>query len=162
MWQKNIREEPLSLKEAIGKAEQYCAYQERSEKEVMDKLADYLLTNHEKEQALEHLRQEGYVNNARFARFLAGGKFRNNKWGRRKIMQRLREHQIEPQECHAAIDEEIEEEEYRATLYNLLEKKLEQLKGEPTEKLFSKAANYATQKGYENELVFAFLKELIP
>ena len=66
----------LSAKDAKVKAGDYCAYQERSQQEVRDKLYQYGLHQNEVEQIISELITEGFINEERFAIQYAGGHFR--------------------------------------------------------------------------------------
>ena len=81
-------------KTAKLKAADFCAYQERSQQQVRDKLYDYGLHFDEVEEILTELIMEGFINEERFARAFIGGKFRMKKWGKQKILQSLRPHKI--------------------------------------------------------------------
>ena len=81
------RREPLDYKSAVQKAADYCAYQERSQQQVRDKLYDYGLHSDQVEEALSELIQQGFINEERFAIAYAGGKFRMKGWGRKKIFE---------------------------------------------------------------------------
>ena len=79
---------------ALLKIKRYCAYQERSHKEVMDKLYSWGFYKKEAELLLSQLIEEGYLNEERFAILFAGGKFRIKHWGKKKIEQALKEKQV--------------------------------------------------------------------
>jgi regulatory protein len=79
----------LSPKEALVKIQSYCAYQERSHKEVKNKLFEYGLYASEVDELISNLIVDGFLNEERFAKAFAGGKFRIKKWGRLKIQQEL-------------------------------------------------------------------------
>lgn len=77
----------LSPPEAKLKAARFCAYQERSQQEVRDKLYEYGLHYNDVEELLSELIVEGFINEERFARAYVRGKFKMKKWGRHKILQ---------------------------------------------------------------------------
>ena len=70
---------------AYPKALKYCAYQERSQQEVRDKLYSWGLHRNEVENIIVDLISEGYLKEERFAIAFSGGKFRMKKWGKIKI-----------------------------------------------------------------------------
>ena len=74
----------LSAQQVKQKIERYCAYQERSHQEVRKKLYDFGLYRDDVEEMLSSLITEGYLNEERFSKAFAGGKFRMKKWGRNK------------------------------------------------------------------------------
>ncbi|MBO6881940.1 MAG: RecX family transcriptional regulator, partial [Winogradskyella sp.] len=70
-----------SVQEATAKMEHYCAYQERCHKEVVDKLKSMKMIPEAIDQIVGHLIQENYLNEERFAKAFARGKFQIKKWG---------------------------------------------------------------------------------
>ncbi len=101
---------------------------------------------------------ERFLNEERFAKAFAGGKFRIKKWGRNKIVHELEAHRVTAK-CIEKGLKEIDEADYRKTLRELLKKKLAVGGDESLFKRNNKAARFAIAKGYEPELVWQFLKE---
>src|SRR5271155_4760919 len=75
---------------ALLKAQKYCAYQERSQQEVRDKLYSYGLHRNQVEPIIAELITAGFLKEERFAIAFAGGKFRMKGWGKIKIKQALK------------------------------------------------------------------------
>jgi regulatory protein len=148
----------LSPKEAKIRAGAFCAYQERTQQQVRDKLYTYGLHYEEVEQVLTELITEGYVNEERFARAYAGGKFRMKKWGRRKILQGLKQHHLSDY-CIKKAMEEIDPEEYMHTLTGLANKKWGATPASSLPQKKQKVANYLLSKGFENDLVWESLAQ---
>ena len=148
-----------SLPEAKQKIYRYCAYQERCHQEVKDKLYELGLSTNDVNEMLSHLITEGFLNEERFARSFAGGKFRLKHWGRIKIVNELQSRGLTAN-CIKAGLKEIEEPVYEAVLRSLLEKKGASLSGETNEFIKrDKISKFAIQKGYEPELVWRLIKE---
>ena len=149
----------LSPTEAFNRICRYCAYQERSHKEVRNKLFTYGIYASEVEQILTRLITEGFLNEERFAKAFAGGKFRMKKWGRKKITRALQAHGVTPR-CIQSSLKEIGQPDYKKTLKTLLVKKLASISEINTLKKENKAARFAMSKGYEPEMVWELMKEL--
>lgn len=149
----------LSPAEAKQKIYAYCAYQERSHQEVKSRLFEYGLYGSEVDELLSHLITEGFLNEERFAKAFAGGKFRIKSWGRVKIIHELEAKGL-TQNCIRSGMKEIDEDEYLETLQALLQKKSEQIDGNAFIKR-DKLAKYAIQKGFESELVWKYVREMI-
>ncbi|MBW6459786.1 MAG: RecX family transcriptional regulator [Bacteroidales bacterium] len=130
----------------------YCAYQERCVSEVMDKLRQWKIDDDKAEKIIARLTEENFLNEERFARAFAGGKFRINKWGRVKISYELQRKQVPDHFIQLGI-EEIDEEEYIETLRELLVKKDREIKEKDGFKKKQKLISFGVQKGYEFELV---------
>lgn len=150
----------LSPFEAKQKIYRYCAYQERSHKEVRDKLYEYGLYKSDVEDILSTLITDGFLNEERFAKAFAGGKFRMQHWGRLKIVNELEGKGL-TKNCIKIGMKEIEEDAYIKTLQEILQKKSGQLEEKNPFIKRDKVARYAIQKGFEPELVWTHVKELV-
>lgn len=140
------------------KACSYCAYQERTHAEVRERLSEWKVWGDEAEEIISKLIEENFLNEGRFAKAFAGGKFRVKKWGRRKILFELKARKISPY-CIKAAMEEINDEDYLGTLKELAEKKLNDLRTEKSILLrHQKTARYLMGKGFESELIWEVLK----
>lgn len=135
----------MDVKKAIY---HYCTYQERCHKEVRNKLYELGCTTPEVEENIVLLIEIGILNEERYARAYARGKFRMKQWGKQKIVQHLKLNKISDY-CIKKGLTEIDEEEYITTLLKLAEGKWTELKKEKniyTRK--SKIYRYLLQKGY--------------
>lgn len=139
---------------------QYCAYRDRSQKEVEDKLIEMRMIPAAREEIVIKLMQENFLNEERFARSFARGKFRIKKWGRHKIKQELKLREISSPLIKLAMTE-IDQKEYRSTLYSLAEKKLALISETDIFKLRKKLSDHLLRKGYEASLVYEISEELI-
>ncbi len=148
---------PIEVKKKIY---HYCAYQERSHQEVKNKLYDFGLPPYEVDEMISHLITEGYLNEERFAKAFAGGKFRLKSWGRLKIIQALEGKGL-TKNCIASGLKEINESDYTNTVKSLIEKKTKQITEENPFIKRDKLAQYIIQKGFEPELVWRIVKETI-
>ncbi|MBA4196848.1 MAG: RecX family transcriptional regulator [Chitinophaga sp.] len=149
----------LTPEQALQKARHYCAYQERSHFEVKEKLYGFGLYKTEVEQLLSNLIEEDYLNEERFAKQFAGGRFRLKHWGRVKIEYELKQKKVSVYNIKKAI-KEIEEDEYLAVLKSLAEKKWNSLKAEQYLNRIAKTTHYLLQKGFEQGLISNAIKEL--
>lgn len=147
----------LSPKEAKLKAADFCAYQERSQQQVRDKLYDYGLHMDQVEDVLSELIIDGFLNEERFAKAYAGGKFRIKQWGRHKILQGLKQHKIS-EYCIKAGLKEIDDEVYQETLKNLMIKKAGSIKAVNDYDRRNKIARFAIGRGYETTLIWEVIK----
>ncbi len=140
-------------KEALIKAASFCAYQERTHKEVRKRLAELEVMGDEAEEIISYLIENNYLNEERFARIFAGSKFRVKKWGRIKIRQELKMRGVSDY-CLRAGMGEIDGDDYMITLEAIIEKKSKDIKD--FEKLIrkQKLVKYALSKGFEQDLVF--------
>lgn len=142
----------------LERAKRYCSYQERSLFDVRNRLKDWNLRESIIDKIIMSLRKEGYVDEQRFARIFAGSKFRINKWGRNKIIQELQRKHVPDLMIHIGL-EEIDDEEYIATLKSLITRKSFEIKEDDPFTAHGKLAAYAISKGYEPDIVWNIIKE---
>jgi regulatory protein len=147
----------LTPAEALSKALKYCTYQERSHLEVKRKLYSYGLYSSDVEEILSKLITEGFLNEERFAKAFAGGKFRIKKWGKNKIRREL-ESQGLTKRCIETGLKELSTDAYAETLSQLILKKNSQSTEQNSFKKRDAIARYVIAKGYEPELVWQLIK----
>ncbi|HNP48676.1 MAG TPA: RecX family transcriptional regulator [Bacteroidia bacterium] len=140
-----------------SKALKYCAYQERSQQEVRDKLYALGLHRREVEQAIGQLIADGFLKEERFAIAFAGGKFRMKKWGRIKIKIALREKKVSEPLIRQALNS-IDQRDYLKTLQQVLLSKSKMIAEKDSVKKKYKVAAYAIQRGFEPDLVWELLR----
>jgi regulatory protein len=140
-------------KEALIKAANFCAYQERTHKEVRQRLAELEVISDESEAIITWLIENNYLNEERFARIFAGSKFRQKKWGRIKIRQELKMRGVSDY-CLKAGMSEIDGEDYMITLQEIIEKKSRDIKDSNKLIIKQKLVKFALSRGFENDLVF--------
>lgn len=150
----------LSPKEALAKIQSYCAYQERSHKEVKNKLFEYGLYSSEVDELISTLIVDGFLNEERFAKVFAGGKFRIKKWGRLKIRQELEMLGLTKRNIATGL-KEIDSSDYSKTLKSLIKKKSAQTSESNQFKRRNLIARFVIGKGYESELVWEMVKEIV-
>ncbi len=146
-------------KSAKPKIEQYCAYQERSQQEVRDKLYDMGLHKADVEELISELITSNFLNEERFARSYARGKFRIKHWGRIKIKQQLKLKKVS-EYCIKKAMLEIEPDEYEQCIFKLLEKKKSELQKKEKNAyiLNQKTMKYLMSRGFEPDIVQSLMK----
>lgn len=141
------------------KAQKYCVYQERSQQEVRNKLYEWGMARKEVEILIAELISHNYINEERFALTLAGGKFRIKKWGKIKIKQALKMHQISDY-CIKKALAQISEKDYENCIKQHIVKKW----GKQSKKLSweeeQKTYQFLYGKGFENDVVTRVLKDI--
>ncbi|MDX1935998.1 MAG: regulatory protein RecX [Flavihumibacter sp.] len=150
----------LTKEQALQKLRQFCAYQERCHQEVKDKLYSYGLHQQQVEESISQLIEEDYLNEERFAKQYAGGKFRMKQWGKVKITYELKLKKVSAY-CIKKALKELPDDDYFATLQQLATTKWNNLKGEKNRFVkMKKTQDYLLQKGYEAEWVREQLQKL--
>lgn len=139
----------------------YCAYQERSHYEVKKKLYEIGgVSPEDVEDLISILIQENYLNEERYARAYAGGRFRSKKWGKQKIIQGLKKQYVSAY-CIKKGLSEIDEKDYQKTLKSLFDKKKASLKADKNKfSRMTKMRAYLVQKGYSFDDINPLLQKL--
>jgi regulatory protein len=145
---------------ALQKLRHYCAYQERCHSEVEHKCRELGLRGEEIGEAIAALIGDNFLNEERFAKAFAGGKFRTRQWGRRKITLELQQRQVSAY-CIKKGLQEIDEDDYRRVLQQQAAKKYASLQGQHPLKQKLKTIQYLVQKGFEPALAQAALEEIV-
>src|SRR6187551_2610328 len=151
----------LTKEQVYQKLRHYCAYQDRCHSEVKNKAYSFGLRKPDVEELTSKLIEENCLNEERFAKAFAGGKFRIKQWGRIKIRSELKNKQISYY-CIAAALDEIDDLKYKETLHKLAVKRWNSIKGAGTN-LFvkmTKTRDHLLLKGYEANLVATEIKAL--
>ncbi len=146
--------------EALQKLKHFCGYQERCHADVREKLFELNVYKEFHDELVSTLIQENYLNEERFAKMYAGGKFRINEWGKVKIEQQMKQKQISAY-CIKKALAEIDESDYIKTFQKHAGKKMDSLKGGNQYERASKISSYLLQKGFEYFLIQQFIKENI-
>lgn len=156
---KTFKEKQLILdkKSALAKAESWCAYQERSQHEVRNKLFDWGLRPNEVEEVLTELIVTNFLNEERFAMAYVSGKVNIKKWGKIKIKQGLKLKKVPDKLLQKALNS-IDGDKYLENLKTLAIKKSLVLTEKNPLKRKYKLISYLQGKGFENDLIFDVLK----
>ncbi|MDP2174965.1 MAG: regulatory protein RecX [Bacteroidota bacterium] len=156
----NDSEKRLTPQQALTKIEFFCAYQERCHQEVLLKLKSYGLNQAEQDQILVKLIHSDFINEERFAKAFAGGKFRQKKWGKTKIILELKKRKISDYCINKALSE-IEEINYDQTIEALASKYFNTIKQGQLFIRQQKTIKYLMGKGYEYDLCQETVKKLV-
>ena len=156
-----FRPKKYNFTEALDKLRRYCAYQERCHQEVRQKLWDWGFDREDTDRVVVQLMEDNYLNEERYARAIASGKFRAKGWGKRKIQEALKAKGVSPNLIRSSVKEEIKDAAYEERLMEVLEKKRRLLKDTDPYTVKNKLARFAMSKGYEPELVWKKIAELI-
>jgi len=149
----------IGKEQAIQRIRHYCAYQERAQQEVRDKLYELGMTMSEVEEIIADLITDNFLNEARFAESFAGGHFRIKSWGKQKIKYALQQKRVSPVNIKKALNS-IQEEDYKKTLIHLATKKWNSLKGERGMSRMAKTNSFLNQRGFESALIMPILQAL--
>ena len=147
--------ESLGFIEILKRLEYFCAYQERCEYDVLEKVKKFGLQNPEKtEMLIKRLQKDGFLDQKRFVNSYITGKVSIKKWGVNKIRAGLVQKRIEPVIIARGIME-IDAGLYQENLQALFEKKILALKDYKTDcQQKSKVIRFLSGKGYSSEEIY--------
>ncbi len=155
----NKKQKVYTVKQGILKAQAYCAYQERCQQEVRNKLHEWGLYGDEAEEVIVALISENFLNEERFALAYVSGKFRLKKWGRIKLKLELKARKISDY-CVKKALAQINPDEYEKTIVDLIEKKKKDIKDRLPFMRKQKMLKYLISKGFEHDIAQDILDEI--
>jgi regulatory protein len=149
----------VSRDEALVRLQKWCAQEEHSHSAARKKLYEWKIYGDDAEQIILSLIEDDFLNERRFACAYSIGKLRQNRWGKIKIQQGLKQHQVSSYNIKFAF-EEIEQDEYLECLNYILAKKLATLSDGLTFENKLKLQSFAQQKGFEMDLIHEGIKTI--
>jgi len=150
----------FTVDEIKRKLENYCVYQDRCHKEVEQKMREFFLIPEAKEMILLSLMKDNFLNEERFSKSFARGKFRIKSWGKQRIVRELKFKDISAYNIKTAL-KEIDETEYIATIYSITEKRNAVISETNIYKRKQKLIGFLMRKGFENELIYKVVNEVV-
>ena len=149
----------LTEGQIIQKLENFCSYRERCESEIKQKMYVLKVPSADYEFYLNHLKENNYFNEERFANTFAYGKNAIKKWGRKKITMELQAKNINSTQINESLLH-IDEGMYLLKLEDILTKKNKTIKETDAFKKQQKLIQFALQKGYEYEIIKVAMKNI--
>jgi regulatory protein len=143
----------LSEAEALGKAAAACSTTEYCRLDMAEKLKRWGQQPPAIERILRRLEAERFMDEERYARAFVRDKYRFAKWGRVKIAGMLRQKAIPQAVIRRALDEEIDETEYRRLLREALLAKQKSIRADSDYERNGKLIRFAMGRGYEPEAI---------
>ena len=150
----------FTVDEYKRKLENYCVYQDRCHKEVEQKMWEFNLIPEAREMILLSLMKDNFLNEERFAKSFARGKFRIKSWGKQRIVRELKFRDISAYNIKTAL-KEIDADEYTQTIYRITENRNEVISEPDIYKRKKKLIDFLMRKGFENELIFKVVNETV-
>lgn len=142
----------MTGQQAYLKLTALCARSEHCQQEMLDKMRQWGVSEEEQAQVMQRLVNERYVDDERFTRAFVNDKIRYNKWGRRKVEQALWMKRIDEHIARAILDE-VNDEEYTATLTPMLKQKRRTTKANSDYELNMKLIKFALSRGFTMDII---------
>lgn len=142
----------MTYTEALNKVRKFCAYQERSQKEVRNKLVLWGLPESLHDGVIAELLAQNYLNELRYAKAFISGKYNIKSWGRQKIRAALKFQGLS-EECISRGMQSVDFSDYGVKLKKLADKWVAQHKEADKSKMEYKLRLYLYSKGYERQSI---------
>lgn len=155
---KGTEKKNYTYEEIKQKLVNYCVYQDRCHYEVEKKMQEFVLIPEAREEILLYLIQENFLNEERFARSFARGKFYIKKWGKQKIKNGLMQKGVSERLIQKSF-EEIDPKDYEDTLQELVKKNVSSYRGINAYQKKQKTLQFLRSRGYEYELILNVLND---
>ncbi|HUW91994.1 MAG TPA: regulatory protein RecX [Bacteroidales bacterium] len=147
--------------ELLQRAQQLCSSREYCVSDITAKIDQWGENDPEvTERIIGKLVSEKFIDEERYCRAFARDHFKYQHWGKVKINASLRIKKI-PAVTVAEGLEAIDNEEYMATLRELLETHRRSVKAKNRYDLKGKLVRYALSKGFESHLVYEMVNSLV-
>ncbi len=150
---------PLSPSEALEKVQKLCSAEEKCCQDVRKKLFNMGVNSANAEKIINHLTAEKFIDEWRYAKMFASGKFKNNKWGKIKIRYELLRKNIPENIIEDAL-RRIEPVEYFQILKKELQKKQKSVSANNMAETKAKLYRFANSKGFENDVISKVIEEI--
>ncbi len=149
----------FTVEEAKKRMENYCAYQDRCHQEIERKLYTMQMIPEAREVIILHLMEQDFLNEERFSKSFARGKFRIKSWGKQRIIRELKMRNISAYNINTALGE-IDDEIYSQTLTGITQKRFDLINESNVYKKRKRLTDYLMRKGYENDLIYEAVRAI--
>lgn len=150
----------FTVEEAKLKLEKFCTYQDRCHKEIEKKLYEMHMIPEACELIFLHLMKHDFLNEERFSKSFARGKFRIKHWGKQRIIRELKLRDVSKYNIDLAL-KEIDQDNYLFVLHELVEKKWNNISEVNVYKKKKKVNDYLFRKGFESDLIYKELNQIM-
>ncbi len=137
---------------ALVRLSTLCVTAEYCLSDIRKKMQRWLLPEGAEKRILQRLQNERFVDENRYAHAFVRDKFRNNRWGERRIEFELRKKGISDEDIRNALTE-IQHEENDEILTALLLQKAKTIKARNDYELKMKLIRFAAQRGFTLEQI---------
>ena len=149
----------LTYDQALHRAAALCTRSEKCESYIRSKLLAWEINESDTNKIINYLKEEKFLDDARYCSFFVKDKSRFNKWGKIKIGFALRAKKIDEE---LIVDSllQIDEDEALLTLISILTTKSKNLKYKNEYDKKGKLIRFAMGRGFETPLITKALQQL--
>ncbi|MDA3780965.1 MAG: regulatory protein RecX [Bacteroidales bacterium] len=145
---------------ALKKAQNLCAKSEKCGYDIKNKLYLLKIDKNDINDIINSLKNDGFIDDKRYAEVYVKEKFNLNSWGKIKIKYMLFQKDINESIINKEL-EKIPEDKYNETLEHLLEKKYSSLINIDVNKQKQRLLSLGSSRGFESGKVFDVVKKII-
>ncbi|KPK87633.1 MAG: hypothetical protein AMS27_01875 [Bacteroides sp. SM23_62_1] len=150
----------MNPKEALTLAQSICSRQEQCRQDILSRLEKWGVNESAAEKIVKQLEKDNFIDETRYASSYVRDKIKFNKWGKIKICWMLRQKNIPDDIIEQAL-ELIDMDGYESLLESELIKKNRTLKADDQNTKKRKLIQFASQRGFENEIVYKIINNLL-
>ena len=155
----NKPKQSLTPSQAMARASALCAGCEQAPAEIREKLVKWGLNTSEADKVINDLKEQGFIDEARYAHAFVNDRIAFNGWGRIKIAYQLRQKGI-PQPLIDEAMTAIDDERYRERLLELLQGKWRSVKGREPRAAWAAMMRFAVSRGFETGIAGECVKQI--
>ena len=148
---------PLTPSQAMNRAAALCARSEQAPGDIREKLMKWGLVGEDVSHILLQLTQQGFLDEARYAKAFVKDRFAFNGWGRIKIAYQLKQKGIPCDVIDEAMTA-IDETQYRERLTELLQSKWRTVKEREPRAAWAAMMRFAVSRGFETNVASECVK----
>lgn len=148
----------FTVQEALDRLQRYCTYQDRCHQEVERKLRDMGMHGDARAHIIAELISDNFLNEERFSKAFARGKFNQKHWGRVRIKMELRSRGLSDYNIRSGL-RELGEDEYRERFREVASKAWDSIQPDSGTQAQKKFWNYLIYRGWEPELIQEFVRQ---
>ena len=149
----------MDCKKALSRAAALCNRSEQCENDVRLKLTTWLDDITQADDIIKKLKNEGFINEQRYANAYVHDKFNYNGWGRIKLRAKLRGKHVSDSAINSAL-EQLDEDAYRHMLMHLLTGKWRIVTGQEAQRARAALLRYGASRGFEADLCYQCIAEI--
>ena len=150
----------MTYQQALNKAAAWCSKAERAPQDVLGKLRDWEVSEEDADRIIGRLTAEGFLSEARYVHAFVNDKFIYDHWGRIKIRYALQQKGVSAEQIAHAFEEQIDPEQYLATLVDLLKGKMRGMKQPLDRNDRAKLYRFAASRGFETAICSQALQRM--
>ena len=150
----------MEKSKALARAAALCSRSEQCEADVHTKLSRWLDDPDAIHDIITRLKEEGFIDDLRYARAYVHDKFLYNGWGRIKLRAMLRAKGIDSEAIDNALIQ-IDDNEYAQMLHRLLTNKLNSIKHADARHTRAALLRFAASRGFESGMCYSITNSII-